>query len=57
MAEALEVGPVGVNDGVISVEVTPLGGSKYRIEDYLELKYASLAGSGEAHDSLLRSTK
>ena len=43
---------VGVNDGVISVEVAPFGGvkesgmgregSKYGIEDYLEIKYVSL---------------
>ena len=54
VAEALEVGLVGVNDGVISVEVAPFGGvkesgmgregSKYGIEDYLEIKYVSLGG-------------
>jgi succinate-semialdehyde dehydrogenase/glutarate-semialdehyde dehydrogenase len=54
VAEALEVGLVGVNDGVISVEVAPFGGvkesgmgregSKYGIEDYLEVKYVSLGG-------------
>ena len=56
VAEALEVGMVGVNDGVISVEVAPFGGvkesgmgregSKYGIEDYLEIKYVSLGGIG-----------
>ena len=54
VAEALEVGLVGVNDGVISVEVAPFGGvkesgmgregSKYGIEEYLETKYVSLGG-------------
>ena len=56
VAEALEVGLVGVNDGVISVEVAPFGGvkesgmgregSKYGIQDYLEIKYVSLGGIG-----------
>jgi succinate-semialdehyde dehydrogenase/glutarate-semialdehyde dehydrogenase len=54
IAEALEVGLVGVNDGVISVEVAPFGGvkesgmgregSKYGIEEYLNIKYVSLGG-------------
>ena len=54
VAEALEVGIIGVNDGVISTEVAPFGGvkesglgregSKYGIDDYLELKYVSLGG-------------
>jgi succinate-semialdehyde dehydrogenase / glutarate-semialdehyde dehydrogenase len=49
VAEALEVGIVGVNTGLISTEVAPFGGvkmsglgregSKYGIDDYLELKY------------------
>ena len=49
VAEALEYGMVGVNEGVISTEVAPFGGvkqsglgregSKYGIEEYLELKY------------------
>jgi len=53
-AEALEVGLVGVNDGIISNEVAPFGGvkesglgregSKYGIEEYLEIKYVSLGG-------------
>ncbi len=52
--EALEYGIVGVNEGIISTEVAPFGGvkesgigregSKYGIEDYLEIKYLCLAG-------------
>jgi succinate-semialdehyde dehydrogenase/glutarate-semialdehyde dehydrogenase len=54
VAEALEVGLVGVNDGVISNEVAPFGGvkesgmgregSKYGIGEYLDVKYVSLGG-------------
>jgi len=54
VAEAMEVGLVGVNDGVIATEVAPFGGvkesglgregSKYGIEEYLETKYVSLGG-------------
>ena len=53
VAEELEYGMVGVNTGLISTEVAPFGGikqsgqgregSKYGIEDYLELKYICLA--------------
>jgi len=49
VAEALEYGIVGVNTGIISTEVAPFGGvkqsglgregSKYGIEDFLEIKY------------------
>lgn len=49
MGEALEYGIVGINTGIISTEVAPFGGvkasglgregSKYGIEDYLEIKY------------------
>ena len=49
VAEALEYGMVGVNTGLISTEVAPFGGvkesglgregSKYGIEDYLDVKY------------------
>ncbi|WP_104629385.1 NAD-dependent succinate-semialdehyde dehydrogenase [Helicobacter bizzozeronii] len=49
VGEALEYGIVGVNTGIISTETAPFGGvkqsglgregSKYGIEDYLELKY------------------
>lgn len=52
VAEALEYGMVGVNEGLISTEVAPFGGikesgsgregSKYGIEDYTELKYMCL---------------
>lgn len=54
VAEALEYGMVGVNEGVISTEVAPFGGikesglgregSKYGIEDYLEIKYICMGG-------------
>lgn len=52
VAEALEYGMVGINTGIISNEVAPFGGvkasglgregSKYGIEEYLELKYLCL---------------
>lgn len=52
MAEALEYGMVGVNTGLISNEVAPFGGvkasglgregSRYGIEEYLEIKYVCL---------------
>jgi succinate-semialdehyde dehydrogenase / glutarate-semialdehyde dehydrogenase len=54
VAEALEAGIVGVNTGLISTEVAPFGGvkqsglgregSKYGIDDFLEIKYLSLGG-------------
>jgi succinate-semialdehyde dehydrogenase / glutarate-semialdehyde dehydrogenase len=54
--EGLEYGIVGVNEGIISTEVAPCGGmkesgtgregSKYGIEDYLEIKYALIGGIG-----------
>ena len=54
VAEALEYGMVGVNTGIISAENVPFGGvkqsgigregSKYGIEEYLELKYLCLSG-------------
>ena len=54
VAEALEYGIVGVNTGLISTEVAPFGGvkesgigregSKYGIEEYLEVKYVCLGG-------------
>jgi succinate-semialdehyde dehydrogenase/glutarate-semialdehyde dehydrogenase len=53
-AEAIESGIVGVNVGIISNEVAPFGGvkqsglgregSKYGIEDFLEIKYVCLGG-------------
>jgi succinate-semialdehyde dehydrogenase/glutarate-semialdehyde dehydrogenase len=56
VAEALEYGILGVNEGIISTEVAPFGGmkesgigregSKYGIEDYLEIKYIALGGLG-----------
>ncbi|WP_323119032.1 NAD-dependent succinate-semialdehyde dehydrogenase [Burkholderia alba] len=56
MAEALESGMVGINEGVISTEVAPFGGvkqsglgregSKYGIDEYVELKYLMMAGLG-----------
>ena len=56
VAEALEYGIVGVNEGIISTEVAPFGGVKasglgreggrYGIEDYLEIKYVALGGIG-----------
>ena len=49
VAEALEAGMVGINTGLISTEVAPFGGvkqsglgregSKYGLDDYLEIKY------------------
>jgi len=54
VAEALEYGIVGVNTGLISTEVAPFGGvkesgigregSKYGIEEYLEVKYICVGG-------------
>ncbi len=56
VAEALEFGIVGVNEGIISTEVAPFGGvkasglgregSKYGIEEFLETKYVGLGGIG-----------
>jgi succinate-semialdehyde dehydrogenase/glutarate-semialdehyde dehydrogenase len=58
VAEALEYGIIGINEGIISTEVAPFGGmkesgtgregSKYGIEDYLEIKYLALGGLGAA---------
>lgn len=54
MSESLEYGMVGINEGLISTEVAPFGGvkssglgregSKYGIEDYLEIKYTLMGG-------------
>lgn len=54
VAEALEFGMVGVNETLISNEVAPFGGvkqsglgregSRYGIDDYLEIKYVCLGG-------------
>ncbi|HEY1753289.1 MAG TPA: NAD-dependent succinate-semialdehyde dehydrogenase [Caulobacteraceae bacterium] len=56
VAEALEYGMVCVNDGILSTEVAPFGGvkasglgregSKYGIDEYLEIKYVLLGGLG-----------
>lgn len=53
VAEALEYGMVGVNTGLISTEVAPFGGmkssglgregSKYGIDEYVEIKYICLS--------------
>jgi succinate-semialdehyde dehydrogenase/glutarate-semialdehyde dehydrogenase len=57
MAEGLESGLVGVNVGVMATEVAPFGGfkqsgvgregSKYGVEDYLEVKYVCIGGVDE----------
>ena len=54
VAEALEYGIVGVNTGLISTEVAPFGGmkesgigregSKYGLEEFLEVKYLCFGG-------------
>ena len=54
VGEALEYGIVGINTGIISTEVAPFGGvkesgigregSKYGIEDFLEIKYMCMGG-------------
>jgi len=52
--EGLEYGIVGVNEGIISTEVAPFGGmkqsgigregSKYGIEDFVQIKYVAMGG-------------
>ena len=54
VAEALDYGMVGINEGIISNEMAPFGGvkasgsgregSKYGIDDYLEIKYILMGG-------------
>ena len=54
VAEKLEFGMVGVNESLISTEVAPFGGvkqsglgregSRYGLDDYLEIKYVCLGG-------------
>ena len=54
VAEALDFGMVGVNTGLISTEVAPFGGrkesglgregSKFGIDEYLDVKYICMAG-------------
>jgi len=56
VTEAIEYGIVGTNTGIISTEVAPFGGvkasglgregSKYGIEEYLEVKYVCIGGVG-----------
>ncbi len=56
VAEQLEYGIIGVNEGIISTEVAPFGGmkesgigregSKYGIDDFVEIKYLCLGGMG-----------
>ena len=58
VAEGLEYGIVGINTGFISTEVAPFGGmkesgigregSKYGIDEWVELKYLALGGIGDA---------
>jgi succinate-semialdehyde dehydrogenase / glutarate-semialdehyde dehydrogenase len=54
VADALEYGIIGINEGIISTEVAPFGGmkesgigregSKYGIEEYMEIKYLCMGG-------------
>jgi succinate-semialdehyde dehydrogenase/glutarate-semialdehyde dehydrogenase len=54
VAEALEAGMVGINEGVISTEIAPFGGikqsglgregSRHGIDEYLEMKYVLFGG-------------
>ncbi|SNC74669.1 succinate-semialdehyde dehydrogenase / glutarate-semialdehyde dehydrogenase [Marinobacter sp. es.048] len=54
VAEALEYGMVGINEGLISTEVAPFGGikesgigregSRYGIDDFVEIKYLCMGG-------------
>ena len=56
VAEELDVGIVGVNEGFVSTELAPFGGvkesgigregSKYGLEDYMETKYVCFGGLG-----------
>ena len=53
-AEALEYGIIGINEGIISTEVAPFGGmkesgigregSKYGIDEFVEIKYLCMGG-------------
>ncbi|MEM8981865.1 MAG: NAD-dependent succinate-semialdehyde dehydrogenase [Pseudomonadota bacterium] len=54
VAEALEYGMVGINEGIVSNEMAPFGGikesgqgregSRYGLDDYLEIKYLCMGG-------------
>ena len=56
VAEALEYGIVGINEGIISTEVAPFGGVKesglgregshYGIDDFVVIKYLAMGGIG-----------
>ena len=56
VSEALEYGMIGVNEGTISSEAAPFGGvkesgigregSKYGLDEFLEVKYTSMGGLG-----------
>ena len=58
VSEALEYGMVGINEGAISNEMAPFGGvkesgmgregSKYGLDDYLEIKYLCMGGIDQA---------
>ena len=57
VAEQLQYGMVAVNSGVLSNEAAPFGGvkqsglgregSRYGLDDYLEIKYLNVAGLGQ----------
>ena len=54
VADGLEYGMIGINEGLISTEVAPFGGmkqsglgregSRYGIEEYVEIKYLAIGG-------------
>ena len=54
VAEGLEYGMVCINDGILSTEIAPFGGvkesgtgregSRYGMDEYIEIKYITLAG-------------
>ena len=54
VAEELEYGIIGINEGIVSNEMAPFGGikesgqgregSKYGLDDYLEIKYMCMGG-------------
>ena len=57
VAEQLDYGIVGVNEGAISNEMAPFGGvkesgtgregSKYGMDDYMDIKYICMGGIGQ----------
>ena len=57
VSEKLEFGIIGVNEGIISNEMAPFGGmkesgngregSKYGLDEYLEIKYVCVGGINE----------